>query len=164
MTETPQEEPKSKSQLKREVLALQALGVQLVKLTLNQLKKVPLDEPLRQAIELAKTITSHGAKRRQMQYIGRLMRDRDPEPIQKALAILNNQDKEANAHLHRLEKYRDELIIQGDAGIASILTLFPTADRQLLRQFIRKAQKEQASNSTPTAARGLFRYLRGLTE
>lgn len=162
--ETLQEDPKSKSQIKREVLELKALGVELVKLSLQQLRKVPLDDQLRQAVELAKTITSNGAKRRQMQYIGKLMRDRDPQPIQQALNILNNQDQQANARLHRLEKYRDELINKGDDAIAYILTIFPTADRQILRQFIRKAQKEPATNRSTETARNLFRYLRDLSE
>ncbi len=170
MSENLSEEPKSKSQLKREVLALRSLGVELVELTKHQLRKVPLDDQLRQAVEFAKSITSNGAKRRQMQYIGKLMRARDPGPIQQALDILNNQDQQTNARFHRLEKYRDELINKGDEAIAHILTIFPTADRQILRQFIRKAQKEQeikqSSEATPSseATRGLFRYLRTLSE
>src|SRR4051794_19613529 len=111
--ETPPDGPKSKSQIKREMLELKALGVELVKLSLQQLKKVPLDDQLRQAIEFAKTITSNGAKRRQAQYIGKLMRNRDPQPIKQALDIFNNQDQQTNARLHRLEKYRDDLISKG---------------------------------------------------
>lgn len=81
--------PKSKSQIKREMLALQELGEKLVKLKPEQLKKIPLDEDLLTAILQAQTIKSHGALRRQLQYIGRLMRSCDAEPIQAAFAALN---------------------------------------------------------------------------
>lgn len=157
-----QDAPKSKSQIKRDMLALRALGERLTGLTLQQLESIPLDDNLRQAIVAAKKITSHGAKRRQLQYIGRLMRALDAAPIEQALANLHKQDQQSNAHFHRLERYRDELIAQGDAAIPAILTVFPTASRQILRQFIRKAHREKVENKTD-AARQLFRYLRDLT-
>ena len=160
----PGEEEKSRSQLKREAEAAQDLGVELVKLSKQQLSKIPLDDQLRQAIELAQTITSNGAKRRQAQFIGTLMRARELEPIQQALDILKNKDQQANARFHRLEKYRDELMSKGDEAISHILTVFPTADRQILRQFVRKAQKEQDPKRNTEIARNLFRYLRELSE
>ncbi len=156
-------EPKSKSAVKRDMLALQKLGEQLVKLTLTQLNKLPLDETLLSAIRHAQNISSREAKRRQLQYIGRLMRDRDPQPIQHALAVLWQQDHATIAIQHRLEKYRDKLLAEGDAAMTEILALFPHADRQLLRQFIRKAAQEQQKQQPPRAARALFRYLRDLT-
>lgn len=84
------DEPKSKTQRKREMLDLQILGEKLVKLKREQLAKIPLDEQLRDAIVAAQSIKSHGAHKRQLQYIGRLMRDRDPAPIQAALATFHH--------------------------------------------------------------------------
>lgn len=83
-------EYKSKTQRKREMLALQELGEALVKLRRDRLAKIPLDEQLHAAIVAAQAIKSHGALRRQLQYIGRLMRERDPQPIQAALAALDH--------------------------------------------------------------------------
>lgn len=80
-------EPKSKSQVKKELLALQALGEQLVELSADQIKKIDMPLELRDALLFAKTITKGEARRRQLQYIGVLMRETDPEPIRKALDI-----------------------------------------------------------------------------
>lgn len=159
-----EQEPKSKSQVKREMLALQALGEELVKLTRHQLAKFPLDEELRKAIAHAQDITSHGARRRQLQFIGRLMRERDPQPLQQAMAILRHQDQQTNARQHRLEKLRDKLIAEGDAALTEVLQQYPNADRQKLRQLIRNAQQEQQQAKPPQTARLLFRYLREIMD
>ncbi len=157
-------EPKSKSQLKREMLALQELGKQLTELTPQQLSRFPLDDTLRTAVIAAQNINSNGAYRRQLQYIGRLMRERDPEPIQRAFTALHQHDHVATAKQHRLEKYRDLLLTQGDDAIAEVLLAFPDADRQLLRQLIRQANAQQKNAQPVLAARKIFRYLRDLSE
>ena len=161
--ETPSDS-KSKSQLKREMHALQALGEELVRLNAEQLAKIPLSEELREAIAAVRSMNKHGARYRQMQYIGRLMRDIDPAPIQDAINIVLNKDNRATALFHRLEKWRDQLIAGDDKVLEEVFAAFPGADRQHLRHLVRNARKEQEAGKTVKAARGLFCYMRELQE
>ena len=151
----------SKSEIKRDAEALKKLGVELVNLSKNEIAKIPLDEDLLYAIELAKKIKKEGY-RRQIQYIGKLLRSRDIEPITLALDKLKNRHNQQVALFHRLEKLRDELIETGDAE--SIMGLFPSADRQQLRTLARLAKKELSANKTPKTARQIFQYLKDLSE
>lgn len=151
----------SKSEIKRDAEALKKLGVELVNLSKNEIAKIPLDEDLLYAIELAQKIKKEGY-RRQIQYIGKLLRSRDIEPITLALDKLKNRHNQQVALFHRLEKLRDELIETGDAE--SIMGLFPSADRQQLRTLARLAKKELSSNKTPKTARQIFQYLKDLSE
>lgn len=150
----------SKSQLKRESQALQALGEELVKLPPQKLATLPLPDNLAEAIRMARTITAHGGYKRQLQYIGKLMRQIDAEPIEQAMQEIRESSVQATARLHRLEQWRDRLIEGGDTALAELLDENPGADRQHLRQLIRNAQKEKQLNKPPRAARELFRYLR----
>ena len=151
----------SKSEIKRDAEVLKKLGVELVNLSKNEISKIPLDEDLLYAIELAQKIKKEGY-RRQIQYIGKLLRNRDIEPITHALDKLKNRHNQQVAMFHRLEKLRDELIETGDAE--SIMELFPTADRQQLRTLSRSAKKELAANKPPKTARQIFQYLKELSE
>ncbi len=153
-------EEKSKSQLKREASALQELGEALVKLNASQFKTMPLPEHLRAAIVAARAITEHGAHKRQLQYIGKLMRDVDPAPIQKALDAFNNRSQQATTQFHQLERWRDRLLSEGDTALSEFLTEYPGADSQQIRQLLRNAAREVKVNKPPAAARALFRYLR----
>ncbi len=151
----------SKSEIKRDAEALKKLGVELVNLSKNEIAKIPLDEDLLYAIELAQKIKKEGY-RRQIQYIGKLLRSRDIEPITLALDKLKNRHNQQIALFHRLEKLRDELIETGDAE--SIMELFPSADRQQLRTLARLAKKELTANKPPKTARQIFQYLKDLSE
>ena len=151
----------SKSEIKRDAEVLKKLGVELVNLSKNEISKIPLDEDLLYAIELAQKIKKEGY-RRQIQYIGKLLRNRDIEPITQALDKLKNRHNQQVAMFHRLEKLRDELIKTGDAE--SIMELFPTADRQQLRTLARSAKKELTANKPPKTARQIFQYLKELSE
>ncbi len=151
----------SKSEIKRDAEVLKKLGVELVNLSKNEISKIPLDEDLLYSIELAQKIKKEGY-RRQIQYIGKLLRNRDIEPITQALDKLKNRHNQQVAMFHRLEKLRDELIETGDAE--SIMELFPTADRQQLRTLARSAKKELAANKPPKTARQIFQYLKELSE
>lgn len=153
-------EIKSKSQLKREMLELQSLGEQLIKLSTNRLAKLPLGEILHKAVREAKTITSHEALRRQLQYIGKLMRHCDPKPIQKALAEFSHTQHVQNARFHLLEKWRERLITEGDQALTEYLDSHPHANPQQLRQLIRNAQHELKLGKSPKYQRELFNYLR----
>lgn len=153
----------SKSEIKRDAEELKRLGAELVDLGKNSLDKIPLDEDLRNAIELAQRIKKEG-RRRQLQLIGKMLRQRDEDPIRQALDKLKNRHNQQVALFHKLEHLRDRLIDQGDDAMTEVITLYPQADRQQLRSMIRNAQKEKAANKTPKAARQIFQYLRELAE
>ncbi|MGL9751320.1 MAG: ribosome biogenesis factor YjgA [Symbiopectobacterium sp.] len=153
----------SKSEIKRDAEALKDLGVELIKLGKNALERIPLDDDLRAAVELAQRIKKEG-RRRQVQLIGKMLRARDPEPIQIALDKLKNRHNQQVALFHKLEQLRDKLIEEGDDAIPDILWLYPTADRQQLRSLVRNAQKKKAANKPPKSYRQIFQYLRELAE
>ncbi len=154
----------SKSQLKRESHALQALGEELVRLPPAKLAKIPMPKELAEAVELARRIKARGGLKRQLQYIGKIMRSIDAEPIEKALDDLKNAAGKEAAKFHRLEQWRDRLIDEGDTALEQLLEEFPHADRQHLRQLMRNAQREAAKQKPPKSAREIFRYLRDLAE
>ncbi|MDZ7277165.1 ribosome biogenesis factor YjgA [Pantoea eucrina] len=153
----------SKSEIKRDAEELKRLGAELVELGKNSLDKIPLDEDLRTAIELAQRIKMEG-RRRQLQLIGKMLRQRDEEPIRQALDKLKNRHNQQVALFHKLEQLRDRLVENGDDAVAEVLNLYPHADRQQLRSMIRNAQKEKAANKPPKSARQIFQYLRELAE
>ena len=130
----------SRSEMKRDMEALQKLGEALVELKTSVLAKFPLDDELRDAIADAKRFEKE-AKRRQLQLIGKMMRTRDPEPIQAALDLLNNKHGQQAIALKQLEKLRDDIVQRGDAAIDPFINDYPTADRQKLRQLARQAKK-----------------------
>ncbi len=152
----------SKSQRKRDAKALQDLGAELVQLSPNQLDQFQLPDELRDAVELARRIREKTGRKRQLLYIGKLLRNVDAEPLQRQLDGLRLQDKETAAQLHRLEHWRDRLIDQGDTALEALLEAFPDADRQHLRQLVRSARQERDRGQAPKSARQLFRYLRDL--
>jgi ribosome-associated protein len=155
------EEPVSKTQRKKEMHALQALGVALVELGDAQLDALELPEALDSAIRAARRIKSHEGKRRQLQYIGRLMRDVDPLPIRAQLDALAGQSAEAAARHRRLEALRERLI-DDDGALTDYVASHPGADLQALRTLIRNARREQQEGRTPRAYRELFRLLKAL--
>jgi ribosome-associated protein len=159
----PPERP-SKSQRKREMISLQEIGETLVALPGAALAKIPLEGLLLEAITVARSLKAHEAKRRQMQYIGRLMRDVDPEPIKTALEKITHQHHQNKAQFHQIERWRDQLIQEGDPVIQQFLDQYPETDRQHLRQLVRRAQQEKEKNKNQGAMTELFRYLRETVE
>lgn len=155
-------EAPSKSQRKREMLELQDLGAELVKLPETQLATLDLPENLRDAIALARRITSHGAQKRQRQYIGGLLRDLDPEPIRALLEQLRGADRVSKARFQESERWRARLLAEGDAALSEFLARHPQADHQHLRRLVREAAREAAAGKPPRHARELFRYIQGL--
>ncbi len=132
----------SKSEIKRDAEDLKQLGEKLVNLTKANLTKVPLDDSLKDAIELAQRLQKE-ARRRQLQYIGKLLRSIDAEPIREALEKIENKHNQQQAMLHKLEILRDELVAKGDVALTDLLNERPSADRQQLRNLIRAAQKRR---------------------
>lgn len=154
-------EKPSKSAIKRAMTELQALGEQLVALSAEQLKKIELPEDLREAVRDAQRFTQHEARRRQLQYIGRLMRNLDAEPIRAALDDIRGVSAAANARQHALERLRARFLAD-EKVIGEIAATHPDADLQKLRQLRRNALKEQELGKPPRAFRELFRVLREL--
>jgi ribosome-associated protein len=153
-----EEQEKSKSQIKREMHELQALGQQLVELPAKQLIDIPISEKLRDAVISAKSL-KHGAIRRQLQYIGSLMPKEDEASIRTMLHKLQQPHKDDVKAFHQLEQWRDQLL-QGDQALQEELAnKFENFDRQYIRQLIRNAKKEQELNKSPKSARLLFKYL-----
>lgn len=156
-------EAASKTAIKREMLALQEIGETLVALSPRDFKKIPIEsESLYDAITLAQNINAHSGKKRQLQYIGKLMRNIDPQPIIRALQLIQDGQKEVARQFHQLEEMRDNLITAGPKGIEIIVDLYPDADRRHLRQLVLQAKREEKQQKPPTASRKIFKYLREL--
>ena len=154
----------SKSQRKRDSTALQKLGAALVDLSVERLAKIEMPDSLRLAVQDARRITKHEARRRQMQYIGKLMRSTDPAPIQAALDAVSGVSAAENQRMHRLERLRLSLLEDETAALAEIVAAHPTADVQQLRQLRRNALREQEQGKPPRAFREIYRFLKTLEE
>ncbi len=153
---------KSKSQLKREVEALQKLGESLLELPDAIYKSFPIPEDLDAALQDAKRIKSNVAKKRQMQFIGKVMRDIDAEPIQQAYEEWKTGRKKMAREFHKLEQLRDDLIAGENDALQTLITEHPSVDIQQLRQLIRGAQQEKKNNKPPKNFRKLFQLLKEL--
>lgn len=151
----------SKSQLKREMTALQDLGAELVELSRERLAKIEMPERLRDALLDAQRFTKHEARRRQMQYIGKIMRDIDAAPLRAAMDEIKGVSEAANIRQHQLERLRTRLM-EDEAVFSEVARDYPGADMQHLRQLRRNALKEAQQGKPPRAYRELFRELREL--
>lgn len=154
---------KSRTQLKKEAAALQKTGEKLVRLADDQLNRMKLPTALVEAIQAVRPMKSHGARRRQMQYIGTLMRRLDVAPIEQALMEIEQGAYRQAQAFHRIEAWRDQLVAGNDAVVDEILETFPDVDRQRLGQLVRSARKEKQRKAPPKSARNLFRYLKQLS-
>ena len=153
----------SKTKRKQQMLELQDLGEELVALSKDALKKTPMSDELREAIKEYQRIPTHGAHRRQMQYIGKIMRNEDTAPIIEKLKQLKGSSTAATALLHRIERYRTEMIAN-DAAITQFLADFPAVDAQPLRALVRNARKEAEQVKPPKAYRELFQLIKTALE
>ncbi len=155
----------SKTQKKRDALSLQDLGAKLLDLTEEELKGLELPESIFDAVVLAKTIKKHGALKRQVQYIGALMRKIDTAPIEAAVRSREEKDRE-QAELHkRVEAWRDELIRGNDALGSELMQKMPEPDRPRFAALLEKARAEAVKlQPSPTPSRMLFRFLHALAE
>jgi ribosome-associated protein len=158
MEEGEAEKP-SKTQRKQEMHELQRLGVELVALSESMLSDMALDPTLLAAILETKRTKTHGGIRRQMQYIGRLMRDVDPAPIRESLAAIKGESAQAAAAHRRLEALRTRLM-EDDEALTGFAASHPDADLQALRALLRNARREQKEGKPPRAYRELFRFLK----
>lgn len=150
----------SKSQVKRDMHALQALGESLIDMNEKQLANIPLSEEMLDAIYIARKMPPKEARRRQIQYIGRLMREGNHEEIKAAVEKMQNRSDQYIHRQHQIERYRD-LLIEGDKQVfQTLVTSCPGIDVQHLRQLIRAAQKEREENKPAASARKLFGFIR----
>ncbi len=157
-------EEKSKSAYKREAIALQKIGEDLVALSKNEVEAMDIPETLKNAVLFAQTIKQRGARKRQLQYIGAVMRTLDPEPVRTALDKLSEGRFQANQRFKKIEELRDKIIQGDDTVIDECVGKWPEVDRQKLRQLARNAKKEVEQSGPPKARRALFRYIRDLME
>ncbi|WP_432257755.1 ribosome biogenesis factor YjgA [Cupriavidus sp. TMH.W2] len=160
--EPEDDEPKSKSQRKRDMTALQDLGAELEALAKDRLARVPMPEALADAIHQARRINSHEGKRRQMQFVGKIMRgleDEEVEVIRQALEGFKGTSKAETARMHLIERWR-ELLLADDAALTRFLAEHPGSDVQALRNTIRNARKEKELAKPPRYFRELFQAIK----
>lgn len=164
----PEYDRPSKSHLKREMLALQKLGADLIAEPRDRIKRLQMPEDVRDAILMCQTIKDHEGRRRQLQFVGKKMRTLDADElavIQQAIDSWKGMSKSDTAAMHALERRRDKLL--GDDGalaLTQLLAQYPELDAQQLRTLIRNARKEQAEQKPPKAYREIFQILKQLQD
>lgn len=151
----------SKTQRKQKMHALQNVGENLVRLDLKRLSELGLPEALADAIREAKQMHKHEARRRQMQFIGKLMRDVDVAPILEKFDMWTGVTLQHTAWLHLLEQWRNRLLVDNQA-LAELGQKYPTADLQHLRVLIRNSHNEKLANKPPRSFRALFHELQAI--
>jgi len=158
-------EPRSKSQQKREMHALQELGEALVALDAKRFAElaaeIDLPERLVDAITAARGITAWGGRKRQMQFVGKLMRDQDPAPIRQRLDLWAQGRDLDTARQRGLERWRERLLAEPEA-LDALAAEFPRLDRPRMRSLVTRALEERARGAPPHAFRELFRVLKAL--
>lgn len=157
------EESPSKTRRKQQMLELQELGVELVSLDDDMLNALDLPDALRNALTAARGITKHEARRRQLQYIGKLMRQVDPEPIRELLAERRARARGQTAVFRRAEAWRERLLNDPDS-LAHLLAQAPEADASRLQSLVESARRERSEERPAHNYRELFRTLRALLE
>jgi ribosome-associated protein len=150
----------SKSQRKREANELLGLAKELISMPESRLKKMPMDEDLREEIEFARNIRAHGARKRQLMTVGKMLRKRDNEELLNAVNGVDQKNRQVNARFHHIEAWRDSLVEGDDQQLSDFLDKCPGINVQTLRQLIRSAKKEVKLGKAPSAARKLFKLLR----
>ncbi len=157
-----EEQRRSKSARKREAASLQELGVKLSALPDQEIKALDLPDGLFVALRDLRRLPSHGAQVRQRQYIGKLMRDIDPEPVLAKLAERKQRHDLEIRHFQEIERWRDRLLSEPGTAIDELLRDHPKADRATLTKLLEKAERERLEQRSPVGARELFAFLRQL--
>jgi len=154
----------SKTQKKKEAHSLQKLGEKLLKLSREQVRKIDIPDEIREALNLARTIKSREGLRRQIQFIGSLMRKIDSDSIQQAVDHIEQGNYKKALEFKEAEQCRDKLISGNNELLEEILKKHVNADRQQLSQLVRNARKEVGNNKPPKSSRVLFKYLREIRD
>jgi len=150
----------SKSQRKREANELLDLAKKLISMPEARLKRMPMDQDLRDEIEFARSIRAHGARKRQLMTVGKMLRKRDNEELLDAVNNIDQKNRQVNARFHHIEAWRDRLVEGTDQELSELLEHTPTANAQTLRQIIRNAKKDAKLGKPPSSSRKLFKLLR----
>jgi len=150
----------SKSQRKRDANELLDLAKKLISMPESRLKRMPMDQDLRDEIEFARSIRAHGARKRQLMTVGKMLRKRDNEELLDAVNNIDQKNRQVNARFHHVEAWRDRLVEGTDQELSELLEHTPTANAQTLRQLIRNAKKEAKLGKPPSQSRKLFKLLR----
>ncbi|MCP4716448.1 MAG: DUF615 domain-containing protein [Deltaproteobacteria bacterium] len=158
------DEVKSRTTVKKEMIELQKLGERLVQLPPERIAELGLPETLEEALLFAKTIKKHSPRHRQMQYIGVLMRDIDAVDVRETLDVFERGPRNQVRMHHRIEALRVDLLQGQSSKIDELCARYPEADRQRLSQLVRNAAKEAELEKSPKASRALFRYLREIID
>lgn len=160
----PIDDGKSKSQIKREMDAMREMGQRLIALKPEQLNKLELTDKLRLAIAEAPKHTAHGALKRHMSFVAKLVRDQDTDTIQTYLDLIDNSTQAHAQHFHQMERWRDRLLSGRSDELELFIIAYPAADRQQIRTLVRQASKEAEQNKPPASARKLFKMIRQLID
>lgn len=159
--DAPEYSGPSKSQLKREMHALQDLGKRMLELSNDQLDTLTISDTLRAAIEESRRIRQNEAKRRHLQFIGKVIRQEDdPDALKRAIDAFDAGSEEHTRRHHLAERWRDRMISEGDSAVGEFVNYCPGADIQHLRNLARNARKDAEKQKNTGQARKLFRYLR----
>jgi len=154
----------SKSQRKRDAHELLDLAKKLISMPEARLKRVPMDHDLREEIEFARNIRAHGARKRQLMTVGKMLRKRDTEELTDAVNGIDQKSRRVNVRFHQIEAWRNRLVEGDDQDLSELLEQSPNINVQTLRQLIRNAKKESKLGKPPAAARKLFKLLRETDE
>lgn len=155
----------SRSAQRRDALDVLALAKQLMEQSSARLNQLPMGDELRDLVKESQRITAHGARKRQTQFLAKILRkeaDAVLEAIRKSLNHSKEDHQRETAEMHRAESWRDRLIEDGDEALAELIAAHPSADRQHLRQLVRQAKEERAKDKPPRAYRELYREIREL--
>ena len=154
----------SKSQRKRDAHELLDLAKKLISMPESRLKRMPMDDDLRAEVEFARNIRPHGARKRQLMTVGKMLRKRDSDELADAVNDTNQKNRRVNARFHHVEAWRDRLVEGNDQNLSELLEQSPDINVQTLRQLIRNAKKEAKLGKPPAASRKLFKLLRETDE
>jgi ribosome-associated protein len=150
----------SKSQRKRDAHELLDLAKKLIAMPESRLKRMPMDDHLREEVEFARRIRAHGARKRQLMTVGKMLRNRDTDELADAINGIDQKTRKVNARFHHIEAWRDRLVEGNDQDLSELLEQSPDINVQTLRQLIRNAKKEVKLGKPPAASRKLFKLLR----
>ncbi len=154
----------SKSQRKRDAHELLDLAKKLIAMPESRLKRMPMDDDLREEIEFARRIRAHGARKRQLMTVGKMLRKRDTDELADAVNDIDQKNRRVNARFHQIEAWRNRLVEGTDQDLTALLEQSPDINVQTLRQLIRNAKKEVKLGKPPAASRKLFKLLRETDE
>jgi ribosome-associated protein len=154
----------SKTQRKRELQELKRLGEVLLDFSDDSLRQLMLPEVLLDALRTARKIHSNSARKRQLQYIGKLLKEIDITPVRQAIENRERQHDMHSREFHLLESLREQLLTDSEDALPAVLAHFPHADRQHLRKLASQSRRERDTGQPPRAYRLLFRYLRDLQQ